>query len=230
MTNPEDFAQLQDRFAKILGRQPTPAEVKELMTDKDEMGLSYHDPLLIQLMAFKRERIGLEEVFRRHVAEMGKQLGEARDQVLRETDRALGTKKTELLTASLKQMQAEMQAEQKRLVDLHRTELTREVKATTKEAVKGKFEETWTAEWATLMKQFSTDWDAKVSPQLESLKTTSHHVKTMAWFWFGLALMLSVLLGVIWGVWWGEKHALLLPSPDPPRQAEPAKPPVPKRK
>ena len=189
------------------------------MTDKDEMGLSYHDPLLIQLMAFKRERIVLEEVFRNHVAELGKQLRETRDQVLKETDRALGTKKAELLTASLKQMQSEMQAEQKRLVELQQSELARVVESTTKLAVKGKFEETWTAEWAALMKQFSTDWKEKVSPQLESLKTTSHHVKTMAWFWFGMALMLSVLLGVIGGVWWGEKHALPVPSPEPPHQA-----------
>ena len=68
-TTPEDFAQLQERFAKILGRQPTAAETKELMADKDEMGLSYHDPLLVQLMAFKRERIALAEQFRGHQEE-----------------------------------------------------------------------------------------------------------------------------------------------------------------
>lgn len=229
MTNPEDFAQLQDRFAKILGRQPTTAEVKELMTDKDEMGLSYHDPLLIQLMAFKRERIGLEEVFRHHVAELGKQLGEARDQVLKETDQALVTKKTEILTASLKQMQTEMQAEQKRLMELHRTELTREVKATTKEALRGKFEESWTAEWAALMKQFSTDWNEKVIPTLGDLQAALHHAKTMAWFWFIAALLLSALIGTAVGVWWTNKHLAPLPA-DPSHQAEPAKPPLPKRK
>ena len=45
------------------------------MMDKDEIGLIYHDPLLIQLMALKGEKIGLEEVFPRHIAEFGKQCG-----------------------------------------------------------------------------------------------------------------------------------------------------------
>jgi len=84
-TTPEDFAQLQERFAKILGRQPTATETKELMADKDEMGLSYHDPLLVQLMAFKRERMALaEQLLGRpyrisgrvvHGAKLGRQIG-----------------------------------------------------------------------------------------------------------------------------------------------------------
>jgi hypothetical protein len=162
-TTPEDFAQLQERFAKILGRQPTAAETKELMADKDEMGLSYHDPLLVQLMAFKRERIALAEQFRGHQEEFLCQMGELRDHVLRETDRALVAKKVEVVQASEKQMQAEL----KRILDMHRTVLTAEVRHTTEIAVREKFRETWIREWQT---EFTKDWKEQIGPAYTRLR------------------------------------------------------------
>jgi hypothetical protein len=162
-TTPEDFAQLQERFAKILGRQPTATETKELMADKDEMGLSYHDPLLVQLMAFKRERIALAEQFRGHQEEFLHQMGELRDHVLRETDRGLVARKEEVIQVSEKQMQAEL----KRLLDIHRMVLTAEVKQSTENAVREKFRETWIREWQT---EFTKDWKEQIGPAYTRLR------------------------------------------------------------
>ena len=63
--------------------------ISELMTDKDELGIGYGDPLLLQMMMFKRERIALAELFERQLALIGKELREAQDFVLRETDKEL---------------------------------------------------------------------------------------------------------------------------------------------
>ena len=63
--SPENRDELEARFQKMLGRAPTKPEMDELVRDKEEAGLGYYDPVLIQLMSFKRERIALEEVFER---------------------------------------------------------------------------------------------------------------------------------------------------------------------
>ena len=86
---PENYRELRARFAVIVGREPTEAEISELMTDKDELGIGYGDPLLVQMMMFKRERIALAELFERQLALIGKELREAQDFVLRETDKEL---------------------------------------------------------------------------------------------------------------------------------------------
>ena len=86
---PENYRELRARFAVIVGREPTEAEMSELMTDKDELGIGYGDPLLLQMMMFKRERIALAELFERQLALIGKELREAQDFVLRETDKEL---------------------------------------------------------------------------------------------------------------------------------------------
>ena len=68
---PENYRELRARFAVIVGREPTEAEISELMTDKDELGIGYGDPLLLQMMMFKRERIALAELFERQLALIG---------------------------------------------------------------------------------------------------------------------------------------------------------------
>ena len=219
-TTPEDFAQLQERFAKILGRQPTAAETKELMADKDEMGLSYHDPLLVQLMAFKRERIALAEQFRGHQEEFLRQMGELRDHVLRETDRALVAKKVEVVQASEKQMQAEL----KRILDMHRTVLTVEVKQSTENAVREKFRETWIREWQT---EFTKDWKEQIGPAYTKLRDVLENAKRVNWLWLATSLLFSFLFGISLTLWLAKD----IPSPvEPPTQTAPVKPPVPTRK
>lgn len=220
-TTPEDFAQLQERFAKILGREPTAAETKELMADKDEMGLSYHDPLLVQLMAFKRERIALAEQFRSHQEEFLGQMGELRDHVLRETDRALEAKRVEVVHASEKQLQGEM----KRLLDLHRTALTAEVRHATESAVREKFRETWIREWQT---EFTRDWKRDIEPAYISLRDVMEDAKRVNWLWLVSSLVLSFLAGISLSLWWAPSH--LPPSAEPPTQTAPVKPPLPIRK
>lgn len=189
MTKPEDFAQLQDRFAKILGRQPTAAETKELMVDKDEMGLSYHDPLLVQLMAFKRERIVLTELFRGHREEFVRQMGELRDHVLRETDRMLTLKKAEVAQASA----ADLEAEYKRLLEVHRTVLARVVKEATTSAVKEKFADTWVMEWRT---EFTKDWKERIEPAYTSLSKTMNQARMLHWLWLLIAILASFAAGL----------------------------------
>lgn len=220
-TTPEDFAQLQERFAKILGRQPTAAETKELMADKDEMGLSYHDPLLVQLMAFKRERMALAEQFRGHQEEFLCQMGELRDHVLRETDRALVAKKVEVVQASEKQMQAEL----KRILDMHRTVLTAEVKQSTENAVREKFRETWIREWQT---EFTKDWKEQIGPAYTRLRDVLEDAKRVNWLWMVASLIFSFLAGISVTLWWATKR--IPPSADPPSQTAPVKPPPPTRK
>jgi hypothetical protein len=217
----EDFTQLQERFSKILGRQPTAAETKELMADKDEMGLSYHDPLLVQLMAFKRERIALEELFRRHREDFGRQLAEARDHVLGETDRALVAKKAEVIQASEKQMQAEL----KRLLDVHRTALTAEVKQSTENAVKEKFKETWIKEWQA---EFTKDWKEQIDPAYTRLRDLLEKARTVNWLWMVASLIFSFIAGISLTIWWATKRTS--PPTDPPSQTAPVKPPAPTRK
>lgn len=220
-TTPEDFAQLQERFAKILGRQPTAAETKELMADKDEMGLSYHDPLLVQLMAFKRERIALAEQFRGHQEEFLRQMGELRDHVLRETDRALAAKKLEVVQGSEKQLQGEL----KRLVDVHRTVLTTEVRLTTESAVRDKFKETWIKEWQT---EFTKDWKEQIGPAYTSLRDVLENAKRVNWLWMVASLIFSFLAGISLTLWWAAKPTP--PSADLPSLTAPVKPPPPIRK
>ena len=203
---PEDFAQLQERFAKILGRQPTATETKELMADKDEMGLSYHDPLLVQLMAFKRERIALAEQFRRHQEEFLHQMAELRDHVLRETDRALVAKKVEVVQASEKQMQAEL----KRILDLHRTVLAAEVRQTTETAVREKFKETWIREWQT---EFTKDWKEQINPAYTKLREALEKTRRWLWQWVAASLILSFLAGISLTLWLVEKRTGSLPEP-----------------
>jgi hypothetical protein len=218
---PEDFAQLQERFAKILGRQPTAAETKELMADKDEMGLSYHDPLLVQLMAFKRERIALAEQFRGHQEEFLRQMGELRNHVLRETDRALVAKKVEVVQASEKQMQAEL----KRLLDMHRTVLTAEVRQSTEFAVREKFRETWIKEWQT---EFTKDWKEKIDPAYTRLRDLLDSARKVNWLWMVASLIFSFVAGISLTLWWAKKPT---PEPtDPPSQTAPVKTPAPTRK
>ena len=220
-TTPEDFAQLQERFAKILGRQPTATETKELMADKDEMGLSYHDPLLVQLMAFKRERIALAEQFHGHQEEFLCQMGELRDHVLRETDRALVAKKVEVVQASEKQMQAEV----KRILDMHRTVLTAEVRHTTEIAVKEKFRETWIREWQT---EFTKDWKEQIGPAYTRLRDVLEEARKVNWLWMVASLIFSFLTGISLALWWAAKPT---PAPtDPPNQTAPVKPQVPTRR
>lgn len=96
---PENYRELRARFAVIVGREPTEAEMSELMTDKDELGIGYGDPLLLQMMMFKRERIALAELFERQLALIGKELREAQDFVLRETDKEL-TRRQEQIAGS----------------------------------------------------------------------------------------------------------------------------------
>lgn len=219
-TTPEDFAQLQERFAKILGRQPTATETKELMADKDEMGLSYHDPLLVQLMAFKRERIALAEQFRGHQEEFLCQMGELRDHVLRETDRALVARKVEVVQASEKQMQAEL----KRILDMHRTVLTAEVKQSTENAVREKFRETWIREWQT---EFTKDWKEQIGPAYTKLRDVLENAKRVNWLWLATSLLLSFLFGISLTLWLAKD----IPSQvEPPTQTAPVKPPAPTRK
>jgi hypothetical protein len=188
-TTPEDFAQLQERFAKILGRQPTAAETKELMADKDEMGLSYHDPLLVQLMAFKRERIALAEQFRGHQEEFLRQMGELRDHVLRETDKMLTLKKAEVAQASA----AQLEAEHKRLVEVHRTVLARVVQEATASGVREKFAETWVREWQT---EFTKDWKEAIEPAYTSLRETMNHARMLHWLWLLIAIIASFAAGL----------------------------------
>ena len=94
---PENYRELRARFAVIVGREPTEAEMSELMTDKDELGIGYGDPLLLQMMMFKRERIALAELFERQLALIGKELREAQDFVLRETDKELTRRQEQML-------------------------------------------------------------------------------------------------------------------------------------
>jgi hypothetical protein len=214
----EDFAQLQERFGKILGRQPTADEIKELMADKDEIGLSYHDPLLVQLMAFKRERIALEELFRRHREDFERQMAEVRDHVLGETDRALVAKKAEVIQASEKQMQTEL----KRLLDMHRTVLTAEVKRSTENAVKEKFKETWIKEWQT---EFTKDWKEQIDPAYTKLRDLLENARTVNWLWMITSLLLSFIAGIGLTMWWATKRTL--PPADPPIPIAPVKKPGP---
>ncbi len=189
MTAPEDFAQLQERFAKILGRQPTATETKELMADKDEMGLSYHDPLLVQLMAFKRERIALAELFRGQQEAFCRQMEELRDQILLETDRMLTLK-----SAEVKQKAAsELEAEQKRLLEVHRTVLSRVVKDETTAAVRGKFAETWLTEWRA---EFTKDWKQQIEPAYSSLRVTMNQARMLHWLWLLIAILASFAAGL----------------------------------
>lgn len=109
--SPQNREELAARFGKILGRKPTAEELVELDTDRQEHGLGYYDPVLIQLMAFKRERIeldkrlnGLNQILHRHEVTMQKQLEEARDQVLKETDRRMVEKSKELVVAGMSEM------------------------------------------------------------------------------------------------------------------------------
>lgn len=94
---PENYRELRARFAVIVGREPTEAEMSELMTDKDELGIGYGDPLLLQMMMFKRERIALAELFERQLALIGRELREAQDFVLRETDKELTRRQEQML-------------------------------------------------------------------------------------------------------------------------------------
>jgi hypothetical protein len=191
---PEDFAQLHERFAKILGRQPTSTETKELMADKDEMGLSYHDPLLVQLMAFKRERLALGDLFRAFQEDCVGQLGELRQQVLRETDQALAAKTQDAIQRSEKQMYTEMQ----RILELHRTALTAEVKVATENAVKEKFKETWIREWQT---EFTKDWKEQINPAYTKLREALEKTRTWHWRWIAGSLIISFLAGIALAFW-----------------------------
>ena len=208
--SPQNREELAARFAKILGRKPTPEELAELDSDRQEHGLGYYDPVLIQLMAFKRERTeldkrlnGLNHILHRHEITMQKQLEEARDQVLKEADKALVKKAEDVEKAS----SAALAAEATRLLGVHRDALTAAVKESTKEAVKGKFDETWAAEWKKLQDGFKSDWETDIQSKLNKLnKALEVANEKIAWMWLGtlvLGLMLAVLLGV---VWWERFH------------------------
>ena len=203
--SPQNRDELAARFAKILGRKPTPEELAELDSDRQEHGLGYYDPVLIQLMAFKRERTeldkrlnGLNHILHRHEITMQKQLEEARDQVLKEADKALVKKAGDVETAS----SAALAAEATRLLGVHRDKLTAAVTASTKEAVKGKFDETWGEEWKKLQAGFKTEWETDIQSKLNKLnKALEVANEKIAWMWLGtlvLGLMLAVLLGVVW--------------------------------
>ena len=229
--SPENRDELEARFQKMLGRAPSKLEMDELIRDKEEAGLGYYDPLLIQLMSFKRERIeldkrlnGLTHIFHRHEQTMQKQLEEARDQVLKEADKALVKKAGDVETAS----SAALAAEATRLLGVHRDKLTAAVTASTKEAVKGKFDETWGEEWKKLQAGFKTEWETDIQSKLNKLnKALEVANEKIAWMWLGtlvLGLMLAVLLGV---VWWERFHPSSSPESAAP-ESQPSVKPAPK--
>ena len=172
-------------------------------------------------MAFKRERIALAEQFRGHQEEFLRQMGELQDHVLRETDRALIAKKVEVVQVSEKQMQSEL----KRLLDMHRTVLTAEVRQSTENAVKEKFKETWIKEWQT---EFTKDWKEEISPAYTRLRDVLENARRVNWLWMVASLIFSFLAGISLTLWWATKR---ISSPaDPPSQTAPVKPQVPTRK
>ena len=232
--SPQNREELAARFGKILGRKPTAEELAELDTDRQEHGLGYYDPVLIQLMAFKRERLeldkrlnGLNQILHRHEITMQKQLEEARDQVLKETDRRMVEQSKELMAAGMSEMKRGMEEEKKRLMELHRKELTEAVKSSTKEAVAGKFNETWMAQWNELIKQFSKDWNEQVEPGIGRINGALQGARKTAWVCIAVALLLA---GAIGGWWAGKRFGTPDPPPSSPPQTVPIKPSVPNRK
>ena len=232
--SPQNRDELTARFAKILGRKPTPAELEELDSDRHEHGLGYYDPVLIQLMSFKRERIeldkrlnGLTQIFHRHEQTMQKQLEEARDHVLKETDRQMVQQSKDLMAAGMSEMKRGMEEEKKRLMELHRKELTEAVKSSTKEAVAGKFNETWMAQWNELIKQFSKDWNEQVEPGIGRINGALQGAWKTAWVCIAVALLLAGAMG---GWWAGKRFGTPDPPPSSPPQTVPIKPSVPNRK
>jgi hypothetical protein len=199
VNDPKTHAELKARYEKVLGRKPTEAEADRLMADLDELGVSYDDPVLLQVMLFQRERLALEEIFRQNVGEIDRHLTEARDQVLKETDKVLLRRMGEIVIAGSQALESKMTELKEKLEAEHRTALVAAVKSSTAEAVKGKFDETWTKEWAALMKRFSDDWNGKVNPAIKQLEETIHHERRIGLMWFGIAMVLAVGLGFAFG-------------------------------
>ncbi|MBX9660662.1 MAG: hypothetical protein K2X00_19070 [Nitrospiraceae bacterium] len=232
--SPQNREELAARFAKILRRKPTAEELAELDMDRQEHGLGYYDPVLVQLMSFKRERgeldqrlNGLNQILHRHEQTMQKQLEEARDQVLKDTDRRMVQQSKELVAAGMSELKAALEEEKKRLVELHRKELVAAVKSSTKEAVAGKFNETWLEQWNGLMKQFSKDWNEQVEPGIGRINGALQGAWKTAWVCLAVALL---LVGALGGWWAGKRYGAPEPSPPSPPQTQPAKPSVPNRK
>jgi hypothetical protein len=232
--SPQNREELAARFGKILGRKPTAEELAELDTDRQEHGLGYYDPVLIQLMAFKRERIeldkrlnGLNQILHRHEQTMQKQLEEARDQVLKETDRRMVEQSKELTAAGMSEMKRVMEEEKKRLVELHRTSLTEAVRTSTQAAVKDQFNATWMGQWNELMKQFSKDWNEQVEPGIGRINGALQGAWKTAWVCLAVGLLLVGAMGGWWAAkWYGTPDT----SSASPPQTLPVKPSVPNRK
>lgn len=199
MNDPRTHAELKTRYEKVLGRKPSEAEADRLMADLDELGVSYDDPVLLQVMLFQRERLALEEIFRQHVGEVGRHLTEARDQVLKETDKVLLHRMGEIVIAGSQAVEQKMTSLKERLESDHRTALVTTVRAGTVDAVKGQFSETWSREWVALMRQFTDDWNGKVNPALKRLEESIHHERRVGLMWFGIALLLAAALGFAFG-------------------------------
>ena len=201
--SPQNREELAARFGKILGRKPTAEELAELDTDRQEHGLGYYDPVLIQLE-------------------------EARDQVLKETDRRMVEQSKELMAAGMSEMKRVMEEEKKRLVELHRTSLTEAVRTSTQAAVKDQFNATWMGQWNELMKQFSKDWNEQVEPGIGRINGALQGAWKTAWVCLAVGLLLVGAMGGWWAAKWNGAR-VEAPAVSAP-QTQPVKPSVPNRK